>query len=116
LPFVGIEPHGLYSRDVRPISVGGVRVAELRARFHSVRREDGSLRVFTDIGDEEWRPFYEAAWELCRIGVLTPGRFAPKGQEAGSGLLDGGLHCLFGRHRHRKANRPIRQYAYAAVG
>src|SRR5580704_8804686 len=26
-----------------------------------------------------YRPFYDAVWELCRIGVLRPGRTAPMG-------------------------------------
>jgi len=29
--------------------------------------------------DHQLRPFYDAAWELCRIGILRPGRLAPKG-------------------------------------
>jgi hypothetical protein len=28
---------------------------------------------------EHYLPFYDAAWELCRIGVLRPGPFAPLG-------------------------------------
>jgi hypothetical protein len=36
---------------------------------------------FGDLTDEHFRPFYDAAWELARIGVIRPGRVAPKGQQ-----------------------------------
>jgi hypothetical protein len=39
------------------------------------------------LADHQLRPFYDAAWELCRIGVLRPGRVAPKGQAVGTGFL-----------------------------
>src|SRR5438046_2820295 len=29
--------------------------------------------------EEQYLPFYDAAWELCRIGVLRPGPPAPQG-------------------------------------
>lgn len=34
-------------------------------------------------------PFYDAAWDLCRLGVLRPGNFAPMGQ---------GQPVMFGDH------------------
>jgi hypothetical protein len=34
-----------------------------------------------DLGDEQYTVFYDAAWELARIGVLRPGRVAPRGME-----------------------------------
>jgi hypothetical protein len=35
-------------------------------------------------------PFYDAAWELCRVGVLLPGQHAPKGQgQVGGGIYSG---------------------------
>jgi hypothetical protein len=30
-----------------------------------------------ELADEHWEPFYDAAWELARIGVLRPGQLAP---------------------------------------
>lgn len=39
---------------------------------------------------EHYIPFYDAAWELCRIGVLRPGQHAPMGQGAiGGGIYSG---------------------------
>ena len=38
----------------------------------------GSAIPFSDLTDEHSRPFYDAAWELARIGVMRPGRVAPK--------------------------------------
>jgi hypothetical protein len=57
------------------------------AAWNAMRSRDGGFVAFTDMRDEQFRPFYEAAWELCRIGVLRPGAFAPKGQERGKWSL-----------------------------
>jgi hypothetical protein len=34
-----------------------------------------------DLTDEQYTVFYDAAWELARIGVLRPGRVAPRNME-----------------------------------
>jgi hypothetical protein len=34
-----------------------------------------------DLSDDQYMVFYDAAWELARIGVLRPGRVAPRGEE-----------------------------------
>ncbi|WP_315827839.1 hypothetical protein [Bradyrhizobium sp. SZCCHNG3015] len=34
-----------------------------------------------DLFDEHYTVFYDAAWELARIGVLRPGRVAPRNME-----------------------------------
>ena len=50
--------------------------------------------------EEHYLPFYDAAWELCRIGVLRPGLHAPMGQGAiGSGIFSGDGYSItaFGR-------------------
>jgi hypothetical protein len=48
------------------------------------------LPIGTDPSDEHYRPFYDAAWELCRLGVLRPGMHAPKGQgQIGGGVYSG---------------------------
>lgn len=33
----------------------------------------------TDLESEKFIPFYDAAWEFCRIGILRPGPLAPRG-------------------------------------
>lgn len=43
---------------------------------------------FGDLTDEHFRPFYDAAWELARLGVIRPGRIAPKGQEMANDFGD----------------------------
>jgi hypothetical protein len=48
----------------------------------------GSTVPFSDLTDEEFRSFYDAAWELARIGVIRPGRVAPKGQERANDFGD----------------------------
>src|SRR6516162_7227105 len=34
--------------------------------------------------DEHFRPFYDAAWELCRVGVMRPGNVIARGQAMGT--------------------------------
>jgi len=57
----------------------------LVTRFWQAR---GSTIPFGDLTDEHFRPFYDAAWELARIGVTRPGRVAPKGQEMANDFGD----------------------------
>ena len=49
--------------------------------------------------DHHFAPFYDAAWELCRIGVLRPGEFAPRGWATDAGLFSGDTFSItkFGR-------------------
>jgi hypothetical protein len=49
--------------------------------------------------DQHFAPFYDAAWELCRIGVLRPGEFAPRGWATDAGLFSGDTFSItkFGR-------------------
>jgi hypothetical protein len=45
---------------------------------------------YQDLTAEHFVAFYDAAWELCRIGVLRPGQFAPMGQgQIGGGVFSG---------------------------
>lgn len=48
----------------------------------------GSTVPFSDLTDEHFRPFYDAAWELARIGVVRPGRVAPRGMEMATDFGD----------------------------
>jgi hypothetical protein len=49
------------------------------------------------IPPEHFLPFYDAAWELCRIGVLRPGQSAPMGQGAiGGGVYSGDGYSITG--------------------
>jgi hypothetical protein len=66
-------------RDVLPATrYAHTYLPDLVVRFWQAR---GSTISFGDLTDEHFRPFYDAAWELARIGVIRPGRVAPKGQE-----------------------------------
>jgi hypothetical protein len=53
-------------------------------------------------------PFYDAAWELCRVGVLRPGHYAPLGRAMGGEFKgDGYSLTAYGRAWVRDAaNRP----------
>jgi hypothetical protein len=62
-----------------------------------------------DLEDQHFQPFYDAAWELSRIGVIRPGEFAPRGW-ANAGLFSGDTFSItkFGRTWLRDASqRPI---------
>ena len=64
-----------------------------------------------ELTDEHYRPFYDAAWELARIGVLRPGPFLPRGQAMGGQLFSGDGFSItkFGREWLKAAgDRPIR--------
>jgi hypothetical protein len=53
-----------------------------------VQNYRASHRVQGDHTEEYYLPFYDAAWELCRIGVLRPGPHASMGQ----GSIGGGTY------------------------
>ncbi len=60
--------------------------------------------------DQHFAPFYDAAWELCRIGVIRPGEFAPRGWATDAGLFSGDTFSItkFGRAWLEDASqRPI---------
>jgi hypothetical protein len=62
-----------------------------------------------DLEDHHFSPFYDAAWELARIGVIRPGEFAPRGW-ANAGLFSGDAFSItkFGRIWLKQASqRPI---------
>jgi hypothetical protein len=63
-----------------------------------------------DLQDQHFQPFYDAAWELCRIGVIRPGEFAPRGWATDAGLFSGDTFSItrFGRAWLKDASqRPI---------
>jgi hypothetical protein len=67
--------------------------------------------TFADLSDEHFRPFYDAAWELARIGVLRAGAFMPRGMAVGGQLFSGDGFSItgFGREWLKDAaKRPIR--------
>ena len=53
-------------------------------------------------------PFYDAAWDLCRIGVLRPGVFAPVGQEMAAAFGDQFVITEFGREWLQAAQHQTR--------
>jgi hypothetical protein len=67
--------------------------------------------VSRELTDEHYRPFYDAAWDLARIGVLRPGPFLPRGEAMGGQLFSGDGFSItkFGREWLKAAgDRPIR--------
>ena len=64
----------------------------------------------TNLEPEHFLRFYDAAWELCRIGVLRPGPYAPMGQgQIGSGQFSGDGYSIteFGHAWLAKADRRV---------
>jgi hypothetical protein len=62
-----------------------------------------------DLEPERYVPFYDAAWELCRLGVLRPGEAAPRGMNYPAKAFGDGYSITgFGRGWLKRANqRPI---------
>jgi hypothetical protein len=42
-------------------------------------RNQHQYSTSSDLEQHRFLPIYDAVWELCRIGVLRPGQFAPRG-------------------------------------
>jgi hypothetical protein len=57
------------------------------------------------IPQEKVVPFYDAAWELCRLGVLRPGQFAPMGQGHPSMFGDHYVITTFGAQWLKEASQ-----------
>ena len=60
-------------------------------------RSGGRYMSPSDLEQERFIPFYDAAWELCRIGVLRPGAFAPQGMGMPKMFGDQYVITVFGR-------------------
>jgi hypothetical protein len=61
-----------------------------------------------DLTDPQFTVFYDAAWELARIGVLRPGRVAPRNQEMANDFGDLWSVTAFGFRWLEKASaRPF---------
>jgi hypothetical protein len=72
-------PANIGHHDLARTRYAHIYLPDLVMRFWQAR---GSPTAFGDLTDEHYRPFYDAVWELARIGVIRPGRVAPKGQES----------------------------------
>jgi len=76
---------GPYGNSVRSSTYGNDIWIVSIARQYWATRIDPSA-----IAEQHVLPFYDAAWELCRIGVLRPGLHAAMGQGSiGSGNFSG---------------------------
>jgi hypothetical protein len=60
-------------------------------------RSTGKYSNASDLEQERFIPFYDAAWELCRTGVLRPGEFAPRGMSHPKMFGDQYVITPFGR-------------------
>jgi hypothetical protein len=66
---------------------------------------------YGELTDHHFQPFYDAAWELSRMGVLRPGAFMPRGEAMGAVLFSGDGFSItkFGREWLKDAKqRPVR--------
>jgi hypothetical protein len=78
---------------------------DLVARFWSARTPNVGV---ADLTDAQYSVFYDAAWELARIGVLRPGRVAPRNQEMANDFGDHWSITAFGFEWLTKASsRPF---------
>lgn len=84
-----------YGSDVWIAHVGGMYWQGQGVRVQDIPQNDA---------DSYMRPFYDAAWELCRRGVLRPGHVVPLGRvAAGHFSGDGYAITSWGRQWLRKA-------------
>jgi hypothetical protein len=76
---------GPYASSSRTSTYGNdIWIAHIARGYWASRIDPNTL------GSEHYLPFYYAAWELCRIGVLRPGQNAPMSQGAiGGGIFSG---------------------------
>jgi hypothetical protein len=66
---------------------------------------------YGELTDQHFQPFYDAAWELSRMGVLRPGPIMPRGEAMGGQLFSGDGFSItkFGREWLKDAKqRPVR--------
>ena len=66
---------------------------------------------YGELTEQNFQPFYDAAWELSRMGVLRPGAFMPRGEAMGGQLFSGDGFSItkFGREWLKDARqRPVR--------
>jgi hypothetical protein len=57
-----------------------------------------ALQSFSDLTEEHYVSFYDAAWELSRQGILRFGQYIPRGQSARTGGGDVYSITKYGRH------------------
>jgi hypothetical protein len=65
--------------------------------FPHLDRSGGRYMNANELEQERFTPFYDAAWELCRIGVLRPGEFSPRGMSHPKMFGDHYVITAFGR-------------------
>jgi hypothetical protein len=71
-------------------------------------RSSGRYSSASELEQERFIPFYDAVWELCRIGVLRPGEYAPRGMSHPKMFGDHYVITTFGREWLRTAQeRPF---------
>jgi hypothetical protein len=76
--------------------------------FPHLDRSGGRYMNANELEQERFTPFYDAAWELCRIGVLRPGEFSPRGMSHPKMFGDHYVITAFGREWLQSAKeRPI---------
>lgn len=90
-----------------------VWVPDLAWRYWQPLLPPGRFVDVSHLTHDHLIPFYDAAWDLCRIGVLRPGVFAPVGQELAAAFGDQFVITEFGREwlqaaQHRPVLAPTR--------
>ena len=92
------QPRGTPLRP--PVSAG--------RRFTFLADENLRGTPIADLSDEHYTVFYDAAWELARIGALRPGRVAPRNMETANDFGDHWSITNFGFEWLEKASsRPF---------
>lgn len=98
-------PSNIGRHSLAALRYAHLYMPDLVSRFWQTR---ASGTPIADLSDEHYTVFYDAAWELARIGVLRPGRVAPRNMETANDFGDHWTITKFGFEWLEKASsRPF---------
>lgn len=98
-------PSNIQRHSLAALRYAHLYLPDVVARFWQTRLS-GTPTV--ELSDEHYTVFYDAAWELGRIGVLRPGRVAPRNMETANDFGDHWSITKFGfEWLARASSRPF---------
>jgi hypothetical protein len=97
-------PSNISRQSLAALRYAHLYLPDVVSRFWQTRASG----AISDLSDEHYTVFYDAAWELGRIGVLRPGRVAPRNMETANDFGDHWSITKFGFEWLAKApSRPF---------
>lgn len=103
----GLSPETNFTGQRRGIRDADLYLPDLARSYWTPKLQ--SERIFIPgidvIPQERILPLYDAAWELCRLGVLRPGQFAPMGMGQPTSFGDHYVITKFGSEWLKQASQ-----------